>query len=58
MTKFIAKFKVTGVDIRGRRFKAIYTNNRLHALGINLYCGHVWEWGDDGKWHKIKEVWN
>ena len=36
------KYSVTGVDISGKRFR-INTSNRIHALGINLAKGTVWE---------------
>lgn len=32
---------VTGVTVRGRRFR-IETQNYAHAMGINLWRGHVW----------------
>ena len=35
------RYKITGVDRNGKRFK-ILTNNRMHALSINLWKGSVW----------------
>ncbi|MHA2377527.1 MAG: hypothetical protein ACXAB9_15345 [Candidatus Thorarchaeota archaeon] len=35
-------YHVTGVDVRGKRFK-IVTGNYHHAMGINLWRGSVWE---------------
>jgi len=49
-------YKVTGVDVYGKRFK-IETNNRMHALHINLFSGSVWE-RVNGKWKLIKRVCN
>ena len=50
-------YMVTGVDRSGRRFK-ISTDNRTHALGINLWCGTVWSIKKDGKRSMIKRVYN
>jgi len=51
------RYKVTGVDVYGRRFRMVFTN-RMHAMGINLFRGSVWEETSTGKWKRIKEVWN
>jgi hypothetical protein len=51
------EFKVTGVDTRGRRFRAIRTTNIRHALAINLFRGTVWEM-INGKWRILVRVWN
>jgi|TARA_A100000172_G_C2975611_1_gene87527 hypothetical protein len=48
-------YKITGKDVRGKRFK-IYTTSRIHALGINLYQGTVWIEKENGKWKPIKRV--
>lgn len=48
-------YKVTGILRNGKRFKAIHTSNREHALGINLWSGTVWSWTGT-KWAKIKSV--
>ena len=50
-------YKVTGLDRDGRRFR-IETSNRIHALGINLWCGSVWEFTRENKWRLIKRVYN
>jgi hypothetical protein len=47
---------VTGVDVRGKRFRLQYTNIRW-ALGINLWRGSVWE-VSNGKRKLIKRVYN
>jgi hypothetical protein len=52
-----AKYKVTGTDRTGRRFVAIYTNNAMHAGGINLYAGTVWQF-DGEKYRVVCRVWN
>ena len=49
-------FKVTGKDIYGKRFR-IFTDNWLHALGINLWKGTVWKLDMDNKWRIAKRVW-
>ena len=51
------RFKVTGVLTNGRRFKAIHTNNIIHATSINLYRGTVWE-HDGERWRVMRRVWN
>lgn len=51
------RYKVTGVDVYGKRFRMVFTN-RMHAMGINLFRGSVWEETSTGKWKRIKEVWN
>ena len=59
MSKYTTDFKVTGVLVNGKRFPAIHTNSAMYAFGINLYRGTVWEWDhDEGKWRKVKEVYN
>jgi len=50
------KYKITGIDVRGKRFR-IFTNSSIHALGINLWNGTVWERNGDS-WKVIKRVWN
>lgn len=54
----MSNYKVTGVLTNGKRFPAIYTDNLNYALMINLYRGTVWRKDDQGKWRKIREVWN
>lgn len=55
-----AKFKVTGKWVyTNRNFPPIYTNNLMHAKGINLWRGNVWEWDSRAKqWRKLWEVYN
>ena len=50
-------YHVTGVDRCGKRFK-IVTANKIHADGINLYKGTVWEVDCDGKRTMIRRVHN
>lgn len=53
------RYKITGRNRNGTRFKAIHTNSALYALSINLWMGHVWQSkGGTGKWKKIKSVFN
>ena len=47
-------FKVTGVDVYGKRFR-IETDNGMYAWGINLHKGSVWLKVND-KWRLIKRV--
>ena len=49
-------YVITGVDVKGKRFK-ITTSNWIHASGINLYRGTVWK-VVDGKRKLIYRVWN
>ena len=49
-------YEVTGVDKYGKRFKLTYASIR-QALGINLWCGSVWE-VRCGKRKLIKRVYN
>lgn len=49
-------YVVTGVDVYGKRFR-FRTENKIHAMGINLYRGSVWI-VTDGKRKLIKRVWN
>ena len=53
----MTRYKITGVDVHGKRFKAIHTDCVMHAMMINLYRGHVWVYSDNG-WRIIKSVWN
>lgn len=50
-------YKVTGVTVHGKRFK-IETSDRIHALGINLWRGSVWESTSENKWRLINRVYN
>ena len=50
-------YHVTGVDRDGKRFK-IVTSNKMHAEGINLWNGTVWEVDCDGKRTMIRRVYN
>lgn len=52
------EYKVTGITVDGKRFKAIRTNNQMYAYGINLYRGTVWGRNEGGNWTKLKTVWN
>ena len=47
-------FKVTGVDRAGKRFRVL-TDNWIHAAGINLWRGSVWE-NCSGKWKLVRRV--
>lgn len=48
-------YKVTGVDKNGKRFK-IETNSRMHAFGINLWNGSVWQLQENNKWKLLNRV--
>jgi hypothetical protein len=50
-------YEVTGVTVNGKRFK-IRTSNRMHAYGINLYRGTVWERLSNGHRRILRRVWN
>ena len=50
-------YAVTGIERNGRRFK-ITTNSLIHAMGINLHTGTVWEVDHKGKRKAIKRVLN
>ena len=50
-------YEITGVDVYGRRFK-IVTTNAIHALGINLYRGTLWERRGDGPRRMVYRAWN
>ena len=50
-------YKVTGVDTYGKRFK-IETNSRMHAFGINLFNGSVWQLRKNNKWKLLHRVYN
>jgi hypothetical protein len=50
-------YHVTGTLVNGRRFPPIVTRNPIHALGINLWHGSVWQIRD-GKRHLVKRVSN
>jgi len=52
----LGKYIVTGLDVRGKRF-AIHTDSYIHAMGINLYRGTVWEI-KNGKRKRIKSTYN
>ena len=47
---------VTGIKFNGKRF-VMHTNNRIHALGINLWRGSVWQ-EVEGKRKLLKRVRN
>tara|TARA_R110000787_G_scaffold89251_1_gene189008 strand:- start:1629 stop:2057 length:429 start_codon:yes stop_codon:yes gene_type:complete len=49
-------YEATGVTRRGHRFK-VTTDNYVHAMGINLWRGTVWEVAN-GKRKKIRTVYN
>jgi len=51
------RYKITGTDTRGRRFR-IFTDNLYHALGINLWRGAVWEIHPDGRTYLVRRVFN
>jgi len=50
-------YHVTGTDRNGKRFK-IVTANKIHAEGINIWKGTVWEVDCDGKRTMIRRVYN
>lgn len=50
------RYIITGLDVRGKRF-AIHTDSYIHAMGINLHQGNVWEL-KDGKRKRIKSIYN
>lgn len=50
-------YHVTGVTVRGRRFKQVHTDP-FYALHINLWRGSVWEVQPNGKRRLLKRVWN
>jgi len=51
-------YKVTGKRYNSTsNFKPVYTNSQWRAMGINLWRGNVWELVN-GKWKRIKSVWN
>jgi hypothetical protein len=54
--KDIIKYDITGIDRYGKRFSMTYNNINM-ALGINLWCGSVWE-VTNGKRKLIKRVSN
>jgi hypothetical protein len=54
----MGKYKITGILRNGKRFAAIHTDSRQHALSINLWCGTVWQMDSLGKYRKIKQVIN
>lgn len=49
-------YVITGVTASGKRFR-IETTNQVHAMGINLYRGSVWE-VDNGRRKLLKRIWN
>lgn len=50
-------YHVTGILMSGRRFKCIETTNRMHAMGINLWCGSVWS-VTNGKRKLLRRTYN
>lgn len=50
-------FEVTGVDVRGRRFKQRY-DSRYWAMCVNLWRGSVWLCQDGQPRKLIKRVYN
>jgi hypothetical protein len=48
---------VTGVNVKGQRFRKVYDNKYL-AMCINLWRGSVWEVQPDGRRKLIKRVMN
>ena len=52
------KYKVTGRYYNSKRnFTAIHTDSYSYAMGINLWCGNVWEKTATG-YKRIKTVYN
>jgi hypothetical protein len=55
----LPSFFITGLYAYStRRFKAIRTSSYIHAMGINLWRGSVWQLDSQGKRRLIKRVWN
>jgi hypothetical protein len=51
-----AKYHVTGVTVRGKRFKYVYSHPMM-AMSVNLYRGSVWQ-VVEGKRTLVKRVFN
>jgi hypothetical protein len=50
-------YVVTGVTVHGKRFRPLYTDSYIYAMGINLWRGSVWKL-ENGKRRLIKRVYN
>ena len=50
-------YQVTGITRDGKRFK-ITTTNVIHAGGINLFRGTLWEVLPSGRRKVLRRVWN
>ena len=48
----MSKYKITGVDRDGKRFR-IFTNNRIHMIGINVWNGSKWEYNEETQRYKL-----
>jgi hypothetical protein len=56
---FPSKYKVTGVYYNSNKnFKPIKTDNINTANSVNLWKGNVWALQSNGKYKKIKSVYN
>lgn len=51
------KYKITGVDSAGKRFRR-FTDNLSYAKSINVYRGTLWEMQPSGKWRRIHAWYN
>ena len=51
----MSKYKITGVDRDGKRFR-IFTDNQVHAFGINLWKGSVWILDNQGRYRLAVRV--
>ena len=52
----MTRFKITGTDRSGKRFK-IETDNAQYASGINAYRGSLWE-NIDGTYKLVRRYYN
>lgn len=51
------QYIVTGIDTRGKRFKALRFDSWYHARCINLYRGNYWLLRNNRR-YRIQSVWN
>ena len=55
---YFVEFHVTGVDIRGKRFKRMTFSSFHTANMINLWQGSVWGVLESGRRKLLKRVYN
>ena len=55
---YFVEFHVTGVDVRGRRFKKKVFQSFYAASMINLWKGSVWGVLENGRRKLLKRVYN